>query len=56
MKDYIWIVEIRLSNGSWLPLASEGHSDRGSARWFASQRRREFGQKVRVRKYVRAQS
>lgn len=54
MKDFVWIVELRLADGSWLPLAYDGHGDRGSARWAAGQRRREFGQKTRVRKYVRA--
>lgn len=53
MKDYIWVVETRMNSGEWIPLAHEGYADRGSARWFAAQRRREFGQKVRVRKYQR---
>lgn len=53
MKDYIWVVEIRMNSGEWLPMAHEGYADRSGARLFAAQRRRKLGQKVRVRKYQR---
>lgn len=51
-KNYIWIVEVRLVS-DWVPCFNEVEYDRQEARKRAK-KRREIGQDVRVRKYVRA--
>lgn len=55
MKDFVWVVEIKMAGG-WSAFASVGvHPTRALAR-FTAQLERSMGSIARVRKYVRAKS
>jgi hypothetical protein len=52
-KNHVWVVEMKVVPGVWVPMAHEACADRGTARSLAFWRRG-MGFVTRVRKYVRA--